>query len=105
MKEVSILLYELHGFQLLERGLFGDLVFRSAAFFLEVSGVRNISDVTDLIAQVEEITVNEIEGNKRARVSQVALAADGWSTHIHSYVAGCKGGENLFLSCIRIVDF
>jgi hypothetical protein len=104
MKQIGIFRDQLHRLELFEDGLFCDLVLCLAALFFEVAGIGDITDVPDLIAKMEQVTVDEIERNGGPGMPQMAFAADGWAAYIHAHMTGCDGSENLFLTGIRIMD-
>src|SRR6185437_710298 len=97
MEQVGIFLHKLHRLQLFDNGLFGDLVLGFASFFFEMPGVGDVPHITDLITQMEQITVNKIKGDKGAGVTQVAFAADRRAAYIHADMSGRKWDKYLFL--------
>jgi hypothetical protein len=104
MKKIGVFLHQLHRLQLFEHGLLGYLILRLPALFFKVAGIGYIADIPDLIAKMEQVTINEIEGDRRTGMPQMAFAADGRTAHIHAHMTGCDRSENLFLTGIRIVD-
>jgi hypothetical protein len=105
MEEIGIFLDQFHRFQLFHYRLFGNFVFCLPAFFLEMTGIGDITNIPDLVPEMQEIPVDKIESDKGPGMSQMAFPADGRSAYIHAYMTGGNGGKRLFLSSIRIVDF
>jgi hypothetical protein len=97
------MLNDLHRFELFDASLLCDLIVALVGIVFEVSDIGDIADVADLVAKVLQIAEEEVEGNGGACVSEMSIAIDRRSAHIHSYHSGMHGFEQLFLMCQRIV--
>ena len=97
-------LHDLHGLQLLQAGLLRDLVLAFVGVVLQVPDVRDVADVTHLVAQVAEQFAQHIVGHARAGMAEMGVAVDGRAADIHAYVAGVDRLEQLFASGQGIGD-
>ena len=102
MVAVGIGLYHLHGFQLLQSCLLGNLVLAFIGIVLQMTHIRDIPHIADLVAQILEQFEQNIIRNARARVTQMGIAIDCRAAHIHPYMAGLNGLEKLLLPAHRI---
>jgi hypothetical protein len=83
----------------------GDLVFRLTAFLFKMPRIGNVANITDLIAQVHQVAVDDIKRNIGPGMSQVTFTANRRSAHIHTHMTWHKGYEFFFISYIGIVNF
>ena len=93
---VHIVLRHLHGFELLQTGLLGDLVLAFVSIVLQMAHVGDVAHITHLVADVRKVAEHHVESDGRARMSQMGLAIDRRSTDIKSHVVGGNGLEELF---------
>ena len=103
MIPVGIILRYLHGFQLLEPCLFGYLVVAIVGIMLEVPHIGNVSHVSNLVAQMLEVSEHDIEGDGRSGMTKMRVAINGWSTNVHAHVWCVQWFKQLLLSCQRII--
>ena len=66
--------------------------------------IGDVADIAHGISRVFEVTEEEVEGDGRARVSEVGIAIDGGTTHIHAYSAFVNGFEDFFSAREGVVD-
>src|SRR5690606_22439958 len=98
VKTVHVLLYHLHGFQLFESGLFGDLVLAVAvSVALQVAHIGDIADISYAQAEVEQIAVYQVKAHEGAAVAEVHRAVHGRSADVHAHGAFFDWFENFFL--------
>ena len=101
---VGVVLHHLHRFQLLQTGFFGDLILPFICIVLEVPHISNITYVTHLIAEVKEITIEQVEGNSGTCMAQVGITINGRTAYIHTHVSLVEGTEILFLTTQCVVN-
>ncbi len=83
---VEIKLHHLHRLKLLETCLLGYLVFSGIGVMLKMADIRDISDVTHLIAQVTQITEKYVKRDCGASMPQMCVAIYSRPAHIHAHV-------------------
>src|SRR5687768_7910680 len=104
MIQVSIFLNQLHGLKLFQLGFFAYFIFCFSAFFFKMSGIGNITYIPHLITFPAEVSVNNIKGYIRPRMTEMTLTAHCWTTNIHAYQAGSNRFEFFFFFSIGIID-
>ena len=104
MVAVGVVLCHLHGFQLLEAGLLGNLVLALVSIVLQMSHVGDVTHIAHLVADVPQIAVQDIERDGRAGMAEMAVAIHRGSAHIHAHMVGRDGFEKLFLMRKSIVN-
>ena len=104
MIAVGVVLGDLHRLQLLQSCLLGYLVLTLVGIMLQVTYIRDITHISDLIPQVLQIAEHQVEGNGRTGMPQMGITIDGRSTHIHTHIGGMQRLEALLLSRQRIVN-
>ena len=97
-------LYDFHGLELLETRLLGDLVLSRVGIVLQVSHIRDVADIADLVAQLTEQAEEHVVGDARTGVAQMGVAIDGRTADIHPHHSGMHGFEEFLAVCQRIVD-
>ena len=80
----SVALDNLHGLKLLQTGLLADLVLSFVSIMLEVTHVRYVPDVTDLVAKMTEELEQHIIGHARAGMAKMGISVHGRAADIHS---------------------
>ena len=101
---VGVVLGYLHGLQLLQTGLLGNLVFALVGIVLQVAHIGDVAHIAHLIAQMLQIAEQQVEGDGRTGMPQMGVAIDGWSTHIHAHMGGVNRLEALLLARQRIIN-
>src|SRR5688572_29531941 len=96
METKCIFLNDLHGFQLFQFRFFREFIIPFIPVSFQVSCIRYITDITYFEAQVKEVAVNKVEGNKGPAIAQVNIAVYGWSAYIQANSSGMDGFEFLF---------
>ena len=102
---VGIILCYLHGLELLQACLLLYFVVTLIGIVLQVSYVGNVAHITHLIALVLEVAKQHVEGDGRTGVSQVWIAINGGSAHIHAHMRSVDGLKQFLLSCQRVVYY
>src|SRR4051812_5272985 len=69
-----------------------------------MTGVGYVSDITNFIAEVSEVTVYNIKCDIRPCVPKVAFTAYRRSANIHACITGNDGDEFFFISYIGIIN-
>ena len=98
MVTVGIILNHFHGFQLLETGFLSNLVFTLIGVMLQVADIGYVTHITHLVTKVQEIAVEQVEGNSRTGVPQMGITIDGRTAYIHANMPLVQGAEILFLT-------
>ena len=93
----------LHGFELLEARLLGDLVLALVGVVLQMPHVGDVAHVAHLVARGLEVAEQQIERHGRAGVAQVGIAVDRRTADIHARPARDQGLELLLAARKRIV--
>jgi hypothetical protein len=63
-----------------------------------MSGIGNIADITHLIAEVEQVAINQIKGDKRPAISKVYFAVDCGAADVHPYMTAVNRFKYFLLS-------
>ena len=66
--------------------------------------IGDVTHITHLITLVLKIAEKHIKGDGRACMSQVGVAINRWSTHIHPHVGSMQGLKQLFATGECIVN-
>ncbi len=101
---VEIVLYHFHGLELLEPRLLRHLVLSVVGIVLEVSHIGDVADIAHSVAQMAEVAEKDVEGNGRARMSQMGVAVDCGAADIHAHHRLMEGLEHLLLAAHGIVN-
>ena len=104
MVAVGIVLRYLHGFQLLQPGLLGNLVLTLVGIVLQVTYIRNVADIAHLVAQMLKVTEQQVEGDGRTGMAQMRVTIDCRSTDIHAHMGCMQRLEALHLARQRIIN-
>ena len=101
---VGVVLRHLHGLQLLQAGLLGNLVLAFVSIVFQVTHIGDVAHIAHLIAQMHQVAVQHIESDGGPGVAQMTVAIDGGTADIHAHVVGSEGFEKLFLVRKSIVN-
>ena len=104
MIAVRIILGYLHGLQLLQSCLLGNLILSLVGIVLQMSYVGDVPYITYLIAQVLQIAEHQVEGDGRTGMPQMGVAIHRRTTHIHTHMGCIQRLEALLLPCQRIIN-
>ena len=99
-----VVLCYLHGLELLEACLLGNLVLALIGIVLEMTYIGDIAHVPYLITKMAQVAEEHIEGDSGAGMAQMGVAIDGRSADVHAHIGGMQGLEALFLARQRIVN-
>ncbi|EJX01140.1 hypothetical protein EVA_10762 [gut metagenome] len=70
----------------------------------QVSHIGNVAYEAHLITQVFQVAEYEVESDTRTGMSQMGVAIDGRTAHVHSHMAGVERFEHFLLASQCIVD-
>ena len=101
---LRIVVRHLHGLQLLETRLLGDLVLALVGVVLEVADVGDVAHVAHLVTQSLQIAEQEVEGDGGACMTQMRVAVNGGAADVHAHVLGIDRLEELLAARERIVQ-
>ena len=71
---------------------------------LQVTHVGDVAHIAHLVAQMKEITEEEVEGDGRTGMTQVGITIYRRTADIHAYTALHQRTEEFLLSAQCIVD-
>ena len=97
MIAVGVVLRNLHGLQLLQPGLLGNLVFALVGILLEVAHIGDVAHIADLVSEVREELEKDVVSDARAGVPEVRVTIDGRSADIHPHPAFVHGLEDFLI--------
>ena len=101
---VGVVLRHLHGFQLLQACLLGNLVLAFVGIVLQVPHVGNVAHVAHLVAQVAQVAEEQVEGDGRTRMPQVRVAIYSRAAHVHAHVGSVQRHKGFFPSVEGVVN-
>ena len=104
MEAVGVILGHLHGLQLFQSGLLGNLVLALVGIVLQVAHVRDVAYIAYLVANVCEVAEQEVKGDGRTGMSQMGIAIYCGTAYIHAHPSLVQGAEKLLLPAECIVD-
>ena len=102
MVALRVVLHHLHGLQLLQAGLLGNLVLAFVGIVLQMAHIRDVADIAHLVAQILEQAEQHIVGNPRTGMAQVGVSIHGGTAHIHAYPPLMDGLEQFLVPGKRI---
>ncbi len=102
MVAVGIGLHHLHRLQLLQPRLLSNLILALVGIVLQVTYIRDVPHIADLVAQILEQLEQHIIRNARTRVPKMGIAINRRAAHIHPHMTGLDGLEKLLLPAHRI---
>ena len=83
-----VVLCYLHGLELLEACLLGNLVLALIGIVLEMTYIGDIAHVPYLITKMAQVAEEHIEGDSGAGMAQMGVAIDGRSADVHAHIGG-----------------
>ena len=101
---LRIVVGHLHGFQLFEAGLLGDLVLASSASCSRCPHVGDVAHVTDLVPRSLEVAEQQVEGYGRTGMAQMRVPVDRRSADVHPDPSLDERLELLLAAGERIVN-
>ena len=104
MIAVGIILCHLHRLQLLQTGLLLNLVVALIGIMLEMPDIGDITDIAYLIAQMGEVTEEDIEGDGGTSMAQMGITIYSRTADIHTYMRGMERTKQLFPTRERVID-
>ena len=104
MEIIGVLLYDFHRFKVFEPRFLTNLIFSVIRVPGQVTNVGDVSHIAYLVAQEDEVPVDNVKREKRADVAQVYIAVHRWTTHVHAHIRGTQWSEEFLLSGQAILD-
>ena len=104
VEAVGIVLCHLHGLQLLQTCLLGNLVLTLVGIVLQVAHVGNVAHIAHLVALMLQVAEQQVESNGRASMSQVCIAIYRGSANVHAHTTLHQGTEQFLLAGQSIVN-
>ena len=104
MVAVGVVLGNLHGLQLLQACLLGNLVLALVGIVLQMAHIGNVAHIAHLISQMFQIAEHHVEGDGRTGMPQMGVAINRGTADIHAHIGGMQGHETFFLTSERIVN-
>ena len=80
------MLRDFHGFKLLKPRFFLDFVIAFVGIVLQMAHIGDVADITDLVAQMSQVSEQDVECDGRARVPEVRVAVNRRPANIHAHV-------------------
>ena len=102
MVALRVVLHHLHGLQLLQAGLLGNLVLAFVGVVLQMAYIRDVTDIAHFVAQILEQAEQHIVRNPRTGMAQVGVPIHSGTAHIHAYPPLMDGLEQFFVPGKRI---
>jgi hypothetical protein len=94
----------LHGLEFLKPCFFGDLVLPLIGIAFQVTYIGDVADVPYLIAQVPEISEEQIESYGWPGMSQMGFSVNGGSANIQAHIGWVEGLKLLFFPVQGVVN-
>jgi hypothetical protein len=63
-----------------------------------MAGIGDVAHITNLIAEMPEVPVNNVKGDEGSGMAEMALSTYSWTTHIQPYFSGYKRLKNFLLA-------
>ena len=104
MEVVGVALHHLHGLQVFETRLFPDFVFTVVRVTRQMAHIRDVANVPHFVAEVLQVAIDDVEGQKGPNVAQVHVAVYRGATHVHPHKRGIDGLEFFFGSGQAVAD-
>ena len=104
VETVGIVLSHLHGFQLLQACLLGNLIFTLVGIVLQMTHIGDVAHIAHLVALVLQVAEQQVEGDSRTSMSQMSIAIHRRSANVHSHTTLHQGAEQFLLSGQSIVN-
>ena len=101
---VHVFLYNFHGFEVLKARLLLYLVLPLVGIVLEVAHIGYVAHVAHIVAQMHQITVEQVEGYGGAGMTQVCIAVNGRTAYIQSGEGRMKRLEGFLSAREAVVD-
>ncbi len=104
MVAVGVVLCHLHGLKVLETGLLRDFVLAFVSIVLKVTHVGDVANIAHFVAEMFQISENQVESDGWTGVTQVRIAINGGTADIHAHVRGVEGFKRLLAAREAVVD-
>ena len=104
MVAVGVVLCHLHGLQVLESCFLCNFVFAFVGIVLQVTHIGDVTNIADFVAEVFQISENQIKSDGRTGMTKVSVAIDGGAADIHAHMRGVEGFERLLAARKAIVN-
>ena len=104
MIAIGVVLRHLHGLKVLKAGLLRDFVLAFVSIVFQVTHVGDVANIADFIAEVFQISENQVKSNGWTGVTKVGIAIDSGSADIHAHMRGVEGFKRLLAAREAVVD-
>ena len=104
MKIYGVFLHHFHWFQLLDSGFFKNWIIAAFSVVLQMARIGNVAHIAHFVAQVFQISKNQVEREKSAAIAQMHIAINSWAANVHTHCAFVNGSEFFLAFGKRIVN-
>ena len=104
VKAIRVVLRYFHRLELFQPGLLGYLVLALICIVFQMTDVRDVSHITDLIANMLQISEKEVERDGRPGVSEVGITIDSRAADIHPDAPRVERLEEFLLPAQGIIN-
>ena len=104
VEAVGVVLGYFHRLQLLQSCLLGNLIFALISIMLQMTYIRDVTNIAHLVTDVLQVAEKYIEGNGRTGMTQMSIAVYGRTAHVHTHSAWGERTEEFLLSAQRVIN-
>ena len=104
METVRVVLCHLHRLQFLQTSLLGNFIFAFVGIVLQMPHIRNITHIAYFIADMLQVTEQQVERNGRTGMSQMGIPIYCRPADIHPVTPRRDGFELFLFTGKRIID-
>ena len=101
---IEIELHHFHRLELFEASLLCDFVFALIGIVLQVAHVGDIAHIAHLVTEGSEIAIEHVEGDGRTSVTEVWVAINRRTAHIHTHTSLVNRLERHLGACEGVED-
>ena len=98
MKIIRVLLNDLHWLELLKPRFLANLILTCIRVSGQVPHIGNISNISDVVTEIDEVTLHNIKSQERADIPKVHITIDRWATNVHADMGRFERSEQLFFA-------
>jgi len=88
MVTVQIVLHHFHRLQLFQACFLGNLVFAFVSIVFQMAHIGDVAHIAHFVPQVGQVAEKDVECDGRTGVSEVCIAIDCRTAHIHAHMGG-----------------
>ena len=100
---VKVELYHFHWLELFEASFLCNLVFAVVGIVFQMPHIGDVAHISHFVAQVLQISEENVECYSRAGVSQMGVAIHCWAAHIHAHAPFVQRLEAFFGAGERVI--